>query len=222
MDRAEVDNFLEAMYASGLAAQKIAVDPDTLALRPSEAPVVLPMPHHSHLGGDGLPAVQGETGAASEAAPRKERGPAIRRGVAKKTVRPTEGVTIAGLEPSRGGARAAAAGASMPVVQPSKEASPTTSTAPTAAPTASPGHVGARSGSGESGGFPEGDSQRTPTQSEMSRAGFLAAHTRANGTVETPSPTARGSDQTSRAHPPQAASGDAEGSGADVANPANP
>ncbi|XP_040367088.1 uncharacterized protein LOC121050570 [Rosa chinensis] len=107
--------------------------------------------------------------------------------------------------------------AAMPVVQPSKEAPPTTSTAPTAAP-----GPGVRLGSGESGEPPKGDSQRTPTQSEASRAGFLAAHTWADGTIETPSPTARGSDQTSRSHPPQAAGGTAEGSGADLTNPANP
>ncbi|XP_024198104.1 uncharacterized protein LOC112201461 [Rosa chinensis] len=84
MDRAEIDNFLEAMYASELAAQNTAVDPDMLALSPSEVQVVLPMPHHSHLGGDGLPAVQVGTGAASKEAPRKERAPTIRRGVPKK------------------------------------------------------------------------------------------------------------------------------------------
>ncbi|XP_061995718.1 uncharacterized protein LOC133713701 [Rosa rugosa] len=59
---------------------------------------------------------------------------------------------------------------------------------------------GASSGSGESGVRPVDDSQRTPppTQFEVSRTGFLAAHTRTDGTIITPSPTARGSDQTSR------------------------
>jgi hypothetical protein len=73
---------------------------------------------------------------------------------------------------------------------------------------------GARSGSGESSAHPAEGSQQTPTPtpSEVSRAGFLAAHTRADGTIETPSPTARGSDQTSRAIvPPPAATEDAEG-----------
>ncbi|XP_024172339.1 uncharacterized protein LOC112178422 [Rosa chinensis] len=238
------------------------------------------MPHHSHLGGDGLPAVQAGTGGASEAAPRKKRGPALWRGAAKRTVRPTEGVTIAGLAPLARGSRPTVAGSTrvlqrkrrqpdsggeeeevevtgareqpkksrqappgavsdvkkeneryakleqvMSLVRdrvttkekkieilqresaakqseikrlegevarleaegsraaaaavesykqsaehkkPSKEAPPTTSTAPTAAP-----GPGVRSGSGESGEPPEGDSQRTPTQSEVSRAGFL-------------------------------------------------
>ncbi|XP_040361768.1 uncharacterized protein LOC121049194 [Rosa chinensis] len=58
MDRAEIDNFLEAMYASGDAAQRTVIDPVTLAVSPSEDPVVLPMPLHSHLGADGLPVVQ--------------------------------------------------------------------------------------------------------------------------------------------------------------------
>jgi hypothetical protein len=73
---------------------------------------------------------------------------------------------------------------------------------------------GTRSGSGESGvRLAEGPQQTPPpTQSEVSRAGFLAAHTRADGTIETPSPTARGSDQTSRSvPPPQAETGDAAG-----------
>ena len=58
-------------------------------------------------------------------------------------------------------------------------------------------------GSGENTAWPVDGAQRTPpTQSDVSRAGFMAAHTRADGTIETPSPTARGSDQTSHAHPP--------------------
>ncbi|PRQ46962.1 hypothetical protein RchiOBHm_Chr2g0094621 [Rosa chinensis] len=65
MDHAEIDNFLDTMYASGLAAQKIVVNPETLAHSPSEVPMVLSMPHHSHLGSDGLPAVQVGTGAVS-------------------------------------------------------------------------------------------------------------------------------------------------------------
>ncbi|XP_040361885.1 uncharacterized protein LOC121049262 [Rosa chinensis] len=72
---------------------------------------------------------------------------------------------------------------------------------------------GVHSGSGESGAQPADGSQQTPlpTQSEVSRAGFLAAHTRPDGTIETPSPTARGSDQTSRAQPqPPAEGGDVE------------
>ncbi|XP_024171990.1 translation initiation factor IF-2-like [Rosa chinensis] len=130
---------------------------------------------------------------------------------------------VARLEAEGSRAAAAAKGAidsakaAMPVVQPRKEAPPTTSTAPPAA--SGPGVL---SGSGESGEPPEGDSQRMPTQSEESRAGFLAAHTRADGTIETPSPTARGSDQTSRSHPPQATGGTVEGSGVDPTNPADP
>ncbi|KAM5546409.1 hypothetical protein ABKV19_013357, partial [Rosa sericea] len=101
MDRAEIDNFLETMYASGLAAQQTVVNPETLALSQSEVPVALPMPHHSHLGGDGLPVVQaganvdgGKKGSATTA-PQKEKVPANRGGPHKeKTVPPAETVTV--------------------------------------------------------------------------------------------------------------------------------
>jgi hypothetical protein len=41
MDRAEIDNFLETMYAEGLVAQQTVVNPETLALSQSEVPVLL-------------------------------------------------------------------------------------------------------------------------------------------------------------------------------------
>ncbi|KAM5586323.1 hypothetical protein ABKV19_005303, partial [Rosa sericea] len=120
MDRAEIDNFLENMYASGLAAQQTVVNQDTLALSQSDVPVVLPMPHHSHLGSDGSPVVQAGTGMASGAAggskgpaavPLKERVPANQRGPHKeKTVPPAETVTVAGLEPPLRGSRPGPAG----------------------------------------------------------------------------------------------------------------
>ncbi|XP_040362699.1 uncharacterized protein LOC112163902 [Rosa chinensis] len=110
MDRAEIDNFLEIMYASELVAQQTVVNPEKLALSPSVVPVVLSMPHHSHVGGDGLPAVQAGTGVVSEAVPQKERAPATRRGVHNKIVLPAEVVTIAGLELPMRGSRPAPAG----------------------------------------------------------------------------------------------------------------
>ncbi|KAM5588682.1 hypothetical protein ABKV19_006911 [Rosa sericea] len=64
---------------------------------------------------------------------------------------------------------------------------------------------GARSGGGESGHDVAVGSEQTPqpTPSEVSRVNFMAAHTRADGTPFTPSPTAPGSDQTSRLFVPQ-------------------
>ncbi|XP_040374764.1 uncharacterized protein LOC121052888 [Rosa chinensis] len=112
MDRAEIDNFLEAMYASGDAAQKTVIDPVTLAVSPSEVPVVLPMPLHSHLGADGLPVAQ--TGAnvgggkeGSGAAPQTERVPNVRRGP-QKVVRPAGAAATVGQQ--QRGPRPAAAG----------------------------------------------------------------------------------------------------------------
>ncbi|XP_061996915.1 uncharacterized protein LOC133714715 [Rosa rugosa] len=106
MDRAEVDNYLETMYAEGLAAQQTLVNPETLALSQSEVPVVLPMPHHSHLGEDGLPVVQagvsvcgGKKGGAA-AGQQKDRMPANRRGPQKeKAVPPADAVIAAREEP---------------------------------------------------------------------------------------------------------------------------
>ncbi|XP_040361526.1 uncharacterized protein LOC121049099 isoform X2 [Rosa chinensis] len=112
MDRAEIDNFLEAMYASGDAAQKTVIDPVTLAVSPSEVPVVLPMPLHSHLGADGLPVAQ--TGAnvgggkeGSSAAPQTERVPNVRRGP-QKVVRQAGAAATVGQQ--QRGPRPAAAG----------------------------------------------------------------------------------------------------------------
>ncbi|XP_040375243.1 uncharacterized protein LOC121053011 isoform X2 [Rosa chinensis] len=112
MDRAEIDNFLEAMYALGDAAQKTVIDPVTLAVSPSEVPVVLPMPLHSHLGADGLPVAQ--TGAnvgggkeGSGAAPQTERVPNVRRGP-QKVVRPAGAAATVGQQ--QRGPRPAAAG----------------------------------------------------------------------------------------------------------------
>ncbi|XP_062023084.1 uncharacterized protein LOC133739350 [Rosa rugosa] len=120
MDRAEIKNFLESMYASGVAAQKTVVDPETLALSQSEAAVVLPMPHHSHLGADGSPVVQEGTGvgrgasgwskAPAATVQQKERQPANCLGPQK------EKVTVAVLEPQRG-ARPATAGSTRVVLQ---------------------------------------------------------------------------------------------------------
>ncbi|XP_062001968.1 uncharacterized protein LOC133719811 [Rosa rugosa] len=106
MDRAKIDNFLETMYAEGLAAQKTLVNPETLVVSQSEVPVVLPMPHHSHLGEDGLPVVQagaqvagGKRGGAV-ARQQKERMPANRRGPQKeKVVQAAETVTAPREEP---------------------------------------------------------------------------------------------------------------------------
>ncbi|XP_062009668.1 uncharacterized protein LOC133726177 [Rosa rugosa] len=104
MDSAEVDNYLETMYAEGLAAQQTLVNPETLALSQSEVPVVLPMPHHSHLGEDGLPVVQagvpvagGKKGGAA-AGQQKDRMPANRRGPQKEKVVPPADTVIAARE----------------------------------------------------------------------------------------------------------------------------
>ncbi|XP_040369612.1 uncharacterized protein LOC121051378 [Rosa chinensis] len=105
MDRAEIDNFLEAMYAEGLAAQQTVVNPETLALSQSEVPVVMPMPHQSHLGEDGLPTVQAGTQTAGgdqrgsvAAGQQKERMPAHRRGP-QKVVQPADDVIVTREEP---------------------------------------------------------------------------------------------------------------------------
>ncbi|XP_040367248.1 uncharacterized protein LOC112177351 [Rosa chinensis] len=100
MDRAEIENFLEAMYAEGLAAQQTVVNPETLALSHSEVPVEMAMPHQSHLGEDGLPTVQAGTQAdggerGTVATGQRERMPATRRGPQKKAVPSTETATEA-------------------------------------------------------------------------------------------------------------------------------
>ncbi|XP_061990552.1 uncharacterized protein LOC133708975 [Rosa rugosa] len=116
MDRAEIDNFLEAMYASGEVAQRTVVNPETLEVSASEVPVVLPMPHHSHLGADGLPSVQGDGNAGggkkgSSTVPQKERVVATRRGPQKERVVVPAGAaaTAVGRQPPKG-SRAAPAG----------------------------------------------------------------------------------------------------------------
>ncbi|XP_062022036.1 uncharacterized protein LOC133738491 [Rosa rugosa] len=109
MDRAEIDNFLETMYASGEAAQMTVVNPETLEVSASEVPVTLPMPHHSHLGADGLPSVQadGQAGGGkkgSSSGPQKERVVATRRGPQREKVVAPVGAaaTAVGRQPPKG------------------------------------------------------------------------------------------------------------------------